>query len=107
MGVITDILKEIPLSAILKERLAEKELEMATVKSDNAALKSENATLRDKLQKIERDKAVQGDTCPYCKQPKGKLLRILPDKTFGDLGMKVEYYKCEDCGKEYDKQRSH
>jgi len=109
MGVITDILKGIPLSAVLKERLTQLETEMAVLKSENELLKSnnkilesENTELKAKLQKIESDKSIQGDRCPYCQQPKGKLLDIRPDGHFGVLGVKRHYYQCENCGKKYD-----
>ncbi|MGA2323349.1 MAG: hypothetical protein ABSG22_05830 [Sedimentisphaerales bacterium] len=112
MSVITDILKEIPLSAVLKERLTQLETEMAVLKSENEVLKSknkvleaENIELKTKLQKIEGDKAIHGYNCPYCQQPKGKLLDIRPDGHFGRLGVKRHYYQCENCGKKYDEQK--
>jgi uncharacterized protein with PIN domain len=119
MGTITDILKEIPLSAILRERLAEKEAEMAALKSENTELKAENtglkskivilkaqnADLKAKLQKIESNKTIHGDICPYCQQPNGKLLDIKPHKHFGAVGVKVYNYQCENCGKKYEKEK--
>ena len=112
MGVITDILTGIPLNAVLRERLVDKESYIATLESENAVLKAENAVLKaenaefkTKFQKIESNKAIHGDICPYCQQPKGKLLNILPDSTFGALGLNIHYYKCEDCGKEYNKEQ--
>jgi cell division protein FtsB len=50
MGIITDILKEIPLSAVLRERLADQEIKMATLEAENAALKSENTVLKSKFE---------------------------------------------------------
>ncbi|MFA5252096.1 MAG: hypothetical protein WC454_05885 [Phycisphaerae bacterium] len=112
MGVITDILTGIPLNAVLRERLVDKESYIATLEAENAVLKEknavlemENAELKADLQNIESNKTVHGDICPYCQQPKGKLLNILPDSTFGDLGLNIHYYKCDDCGKEYNKER--
>jgi hypothetical protein len=46
MSIIADILKEIPLSAVLKERLSEAESKMAALEKENTLLKAENATLR-------------------------------------------------------------
>ncbi len=42
--------------------------------------------------------------CPYCQQPTGKLLEIKPDKTFGNMGLKIKHYKCtnEGCGRDYE-----
>ncbi|MGD0650025.1 MAG: hypothetical protein ABSA97_02620 [Verrucomicrobiia bacterium] len=51
MGVITDILKEVPLSAVLKERLTDAESKMAILEKENAHLKAENQNLRVDLQK--------------------------------------------------------
>lgn len=50
MGLITDILKEVPLSGVLRERLteADKKLEAAEVKIRE--LETENAKLRASLQ---------------------------------------------------------
>jgi regulator of replication initiation timing len=50
MSVITDILKEIPLSAVLKERLTEAEAKMAALEKENAVLNTENQNLRVDLQ---------------------------------------------------------
>lgn len=46
MGVITDILKEIPLSAVLKERIVGYEKAMSILEVENKELKLENATLK-------------------------------------------------------------
>jgi septal ring factor EnvC (AmiA/AmiB activator) len=55
MGIITDILKEIPLSAVLRERLADQEIKMATLEAENAALKSENTVLKSKFESSQKD----------------------------------------------------
>ena len=97
MGSIIDILKEIPLSAVLKERLIDQERKMAT-------LEKENAELRIRIHKLEEDKEVQGDLCPYCRKPKGELLKLEADPVFGPMGVKKGYYKCSNCAREYDRQ---
>jgi hypothetical protein len=111
MGIIMDILKDIPLSAVLRERLADQEAKMAVLETENAALKAkvaileaENVHLRAKLEKMQADQAVHGDVCPYCRQPEGKLLDLVPDAILGDLGLKIGYYQCAHCGKKYDRQ---
>src|SRR5208337_5257847 len=111
MGIITDILKDIPLSAVLRERLAEQEKKMTTLqmenddlKTENTILKFENSNLKTQLQQIKEKQTIQGDMCPYCRQRKGQLLHIFPHSTFGELGLKVDYYKCMNCNKEYDKE---
>ena len=107
-----DILKGIPLNAVLREQISTLEKEMATLKAkvailepENAELKAENAELKAKLQKIESNKTIHGDICPYCQHPNGKLLNIQPHKHFGEMGLKVYYYQCENCGKKYDRER--
>lgn len=50
MGIIIDILKDILLSAVLKERLAEAEKQYTPLLSENATLKSENGNLKAQLQ---------------------------------------------------------
>lgn len=55
MGIITDILKEIPLSAVLRERLAGQEVKMAALEAENASLKAQNAVLKTELQKSQED----------------------------------------------------
>jgi transposase-like protein len=65
----------------------------------------------DKLDELaKRVKAIEdrisgtGDVCPFCRQPKVQLLEIKPDQTFGDMGLKRGYYKCDGCGKTFDKE---
>jgi hypothetical protein len=47
MGIITDILKDIPLSAVLRERLSDQETKMTILEAENAALKTENLALKN------------------------------------------------------------
>ena len=49
MGMITDILKEIPLSALLKEKLTEAEKRYENLETENTALRAENEELKAKL----------------------------------------------------------
>lgn len=49
MGWLTDLLKEYPAVAVVKERLAAKEEEMKRLAEENAALNAENTTLKKKL----------------------------------------------------------
>lgn len=111
MGILTDILKDIPLSAVLRERVAEQEKKMTVLekentilKAENTVLKAENAKLIAQLQQIHEEQTVQGDICPYCRQRKGQLLNLVPHKIFGDVGVKTGFYRCANCNKEYDKE---
>ena len=47
MGIITDILKDIPLSAVLRERLVDQEKKMTILETENSALKAENLALKN------------------------------------------------------------
>jgi hypothetical protein len=49
MGWITDILKEVPLSAVLREKLSDVEREVTALKQENATLREENARLKLEL----------------------------------------------------------
>jgi len=53
MGKITDMLAEVPLSAVLKERLIESEKKIAILETEKAHLKTENANLQERLKKAE------------------------------------------------------
>ena len=53
MGFITDLLKDIPLSGVLKERLVDTERHIAKLTTENAALITENAVLKDKMKILE------------------------------------------------------
>lgn len=46
MGIITDILKDIPLSAVLRERLADQETKMAALEAENTTFKKANSDLK-------------------------------------------------------------
>jgi len=65
MGIITDILKDIPLSAVLRERLIDQEKTMATLEAENLALKNENSDLKALVenlrQEIQQTKDIQKD----------------------------------------------
>lgn len=49
MGWITDILKEVPLSAVLREKLSDVEREVNALKQVNEKLLEENARLKQEL----------------------------------------------------------
>ncbi len=55
MSIITDILKEIPLSAVLRERLTDAEAKMATLEKENTGLKTERDTLKTENQNLRVD----------------------------------------------------
>jgi DNA-directed RNA polymerase subunit RPC12/RpoP len=111
MGIILDILKEIPLTAILRERLADQDKRMAAlevrVKDLEGKLElceSEKEDLRRQLEEKKKAEEIKGNLCPYCRHRKGQLLRLTPHPLFGEVGVKIGIYKCENCGKEYEKE---
>ena len=88
MGAIMDILKDVPLPASTKSQLLNTEAEI------------ENLNVI--LQKVAKGENIHKYVCPKCLQPKVKLLNTR-DKFFaGQFGDKIERYKCENCGHEYD-----
>jgi len=56
MGIITDILKEIPLSAVLREKIIGLETKMSALEAENLVLKEElkksNFTINQQIEKI-------------------------------------------------------
>lgn len=53
MGIILNILKEIPLSAVLRERLTNQETKMVVLEEENLVLKAENLVLKNKNSDLE------------------------------------------------------
>lgn len=48
--------------------------------------------------------SVPADRCPYCRFEAGELLDMKPHRIFGEAGINIGSYKCENCGKEYEKE---
>lgn len=90
--------------AILKDKFLLLATENETLEAENKALKAENMHLKTQIAKIEEQNDPEGDPCPYCRQPKGRLMDIKTDPVFGDVGLKVGFYDCTGCGKQYDKE---
>ncbi|MEJ2656722.1 MAG: hypothetical protein P8012_05940 [Desulfobacterales bacterium] len=55
MGFITDLLKDIPLSAVIKEKLVDAEKEISVLQSDNSTLKTENKNLNISLEQKNKE----------------------------------------------------
>ncbi|MEQ1557778.1 MAG: hypothetical protein ABL933_02405 [Methyloglobulus sp.] len=53
---ILDWIKEIPLSAVYKERLVDSEKQITALEKENTALKQENSELKSRLEKLEKDR---------------------------------------------------
>lgn len=80
MGIITDIIKGLPISAVQAEKITALEKELEDLKSENAELK----------------KLVTG--CPRCRSLNWKIDSISADPVFGRLGGNSIEWKCPDCG---------
>jgi predicted nuclease with TOPRIM domain len=52
MGIITDILKEIPVSAVLRDKLQELEKKYEELEVENTQLKGENQKLKSKVKEL-------------------------------------------------------
>lgn len=80
MGIITDILKGLPISAIQAEKITALEKELELLIAENAELK--------KL----------ATSCPRCRSLNWGISDIQPDPVFGQLGGNSIHWKCPDCG---------
>jgi len=85
MSVFTEIVKEIPLSAVLKERLTLAEVEMSGLKQANARLTTENQILRSDLSKAREEiqrhnQILQGEFVEY----RGALFKRKPGGGYVD-----------------------
>lgn len=125
MSAILDLFKEVPLSVVQRERIEflalrvtslEKEYSVleakysileakySSLEKENLQLKEQIGVLEIKIQLIEREQEGEYDKCPYCRRPKGQLMRLELHPIMGDLGFKTGYYVCQNCGKEYDQE---
>ena len=52
MGILIDILKEIPINAVLRDKLQELEKKYEELEAENVKLKEENLKLRSKVQEL-------------------------------------------------------
>jgi uncharacterized protein with PIN domain len=101
---ITDILKNIVLFAVLKERFMNKKTETAILKAEIVALKTENIKLKTELQRIKGDKTIIDYICPFCHTLTGKLLEEGDAHPLRQFNQIKRIFECEKCGKEYPKQ---
>jgi len=101
MGAILDLLKDIPLSAVIRERLSQAETKIAALEQENTAL---TAQIKQ-LQALREQPNLQrpADDCPYCRRKTGILQRMEPIPGLELHGVQNGYYKCS-CGKTYQKQ---
>jgi hypothetical protein len=114
MGVLIDILKEVPLSAVLKEHLKELEAKMAALETENSRLTTENeallADLNNAKGEIDNQKNLKerAEACVFCRSYSAEVVNITPDpvQQFAMMGRKVFHYRCSSCGKTFTKQKN-
>jgi hypothetical protein len=79
MGIITDILKEIPLSAVLREKIVDLETKMSALEAENLVLKKENSDLNSLVvnlrQEIQRRDDIFQNKKPHDNLPKNRMKR--------------------------------
>jgi len=113
MGFLTDLLKEIPLSAVLRERLTayeksdtEKDAKIRALEAEVAALKAKVADLEGLLAAAHPKVAIprnQRDECPHCGQPRGRQTGHRPGRPPDFIT--IDSYYCEGCGESYDQRK--
>jgi len=114
MGIITDILKDLPLSTVLREKLQDMEKRYLELEKENAELKKENAEIKEEIRILKDKKSQYGiepqfknglyyfdDDGPFCtacwdNNHKKIRLREVP-KMFCDFGK----YACPVCNATY------
>lgn len=109
MGIL-DLLKEVPLSAVLREKIVGLESENKFLKEENSLLKIKLQESEDKRRALEQqieqkfikthNSNPDGYVCDYCGSLNLRRTGSRPDPTFGVLGIKRKIFVCDDCGKE-------
>jgi hypothetical protein len=110
---ILDWMKELPLAAIYKERLADSEKQIRALELKVIQLAEEKAVLQARLEECEHQRRAldeqivkvnhgnpDGYVCDHCGSPRLRRTGNRPDPTFGGLGVKQAVFTCEACGLE-------
>ncbi len=113
MGFITDMLKDIPLSAVLRERLvayeksdAEKDAKIAKLE---AALKQKDTKIADLevlVAAAQPKVAVKHSAHGQCQKCGGNLIDDY-HRPSSPRGPGLTKYHCEDCGERYERQSTY
>lgn len=80
MGILSDILKGLPITAVQADKIAALEKRLQELEAENRELK----------------KLVKG--CPRCRSLNWSVESCEPDQYFGDLGGSSITWRCPDCG---------
>lgn len=79
MGIITDILKEIPLSAVLREKIVGLETKMSVLESENLVLTKDNEKLKfENRQQGEKIQTLENLISTYHNNPLQKFTFVDP-----------------------------
>jgi len=88
MGILTDIVKGIPINVIQQQKLADQEKRLAQLEAENEELK----------ERLLRYEAAGGEKCPQCRKATVSLKSSKPNRIFGDTGLGDYVFACSDCG---------
>jgi len=93
MGLLLDILKEVPLSAVLREQVK-------TADKENERLKQRVEELEREVQEL-RARVSAPDQCPICRSGNLKVISVRPHPQFGIFGHQEQTLKCDNpsCGR--------
>ena len=91
MGWITDILKDLPLNAVLREKVLEADRQIENLQSENKRLIAENTVLKQKL-------ARPKEPCPKGGAQEFNMTASRKHPIFGDAGVVERTHTCEQCG---------
>jgi len=95
MGIITDILKELPLNAVLRDKLQELEKKFDALGAENNKLKEENQKLKTKLEELTKTNGGK------LSEPEEKILwllssceKLIPEAIASKLGLNLTKTEC-------------
>jgi len=86
MGIITDIIKDMPITAVQAEKITELEKRITV-------LETENTELKTRLKKYEQE---AGESCPKCRKPALELKSV--SKTIVSDPFSTYLFSCSACG---------
>lgn len=95
MGIITDILKEIPLGAVLREKLQELEKKYSELETENTKLKEKNRKLTSRLEELTKTSELSENEIRILVLLSSTKQPLIPEMIAGNLGLsltKTEYY---------------
>ncbi len=95
MGFITDILKDIPVNAVLRDKLQELEKRHEEIEAENTKLKGENQKLKSKVKELTGSDELCENEVEILKLLSSGNRKLTAGMIAGELGLsptKAEYY---------------